>query len=476
MTLTSLPLDILILILQNLSVGELAALSSTCQVLKVLVYEYGWSEYLRANPRPSYSLARARSCWSSRFSAQYDALTDAAWMRSDFIARPLSRPWAGKLQPILTINSSRLIVAAGNTIFSYKFSGSWKEKLSPSVLSQGSYSLSPAVSRHRDVTAITAVEDGGLDRTFYAGFQDGSIERITLIEDSADGRSAFSLKRHLVQAADGRDDLVESLSAIHDTSLSLTASGRATLSRLTSIPSVTSRIELNTRSWTAYLCGNASGPYAAFGTSSTTPLAVHSIREDQLCPQPTAILHTKSSLHQLPSSAVYGICQAPPASPWGSSPQMIISGWFDGKVRCYDLRCSSRGGPSSPVMTLSDPWSYESIYSISSGGGFSSCIAAGFARHSVVSFWDVRSPKAGWSVHAPGNDPSPVYSIILESSRLFGVTQSRPFVYDFGPEVSLSTYPSLPSARGVDGLKLMKGYSGPGFYVTTYLHNTCNDE
>lgn len=34
-------------------------------------------------------------------------------------------------------------------------------------------------------------------------------------------------------------------------------------------------------------------------------------------------------------------------------------------------------------------------------------------------------------MHAPGNDRSPVFSVQLESSRLFGVTEMRGFVYDF---------------------------------------------
>jgi WD40 repeat protein len=125
----------------------------------------------------------------------------------------------------------------------------------------------------------------------------------------------------------------------------------------------------------------------------------------------------------------------------GSSPQILVSGWYDGQVRCYDLRSSSRvsaatnsdqtPAPLLPVLSLFDPLSVEPIYSISCGGGSSSHIAAGSARHGVISFWDLRFPRAGWSVYAPGNDPSPVYSVILESSRIYGATQSRPFVYDF---------------------------------------------
>ncbi|KAF8627481.1 hypothetical protein AX17_006293 [Amanita inopinata Kibby_2008] len=480
----SLPSDILILVLQNLSIQELAALCCTCRAVYALVNDCGWSLYLRANTRPSYSLSNALAHWSPRTCAQYNALTDAAWVRSEFIARPLSRPWIGKLQPTLTINPSRLVVAAGNTLYSYRFADFCKEKQSPPIISEGSYIFTPPYSvRNRDITAVTFVDDGNSDRTLFIGFRDGSLERATITQPSADGEHHFGLSRYPVGIPDVPGDFIESLSSSKEFLLSLTASGRATLSMTTAPTS--SSIELNSRSWASYLCFNAVNPFAAFGMSSTMPLAVYSIKEDGFNDYPTAILQPQSASGHQPFSAVYGISQAPAASPWGCSPQILVSGWFDGCVRCYDLRSSSRSrdldqrlcgpAPLQPVLSLSDPWSYESIYSVSCGGGFSTYIAAGSARHSVVSFWDVRSPKTGWSVHAPGNDPSPVYSVILESSRLFGATQSRPFVYDFGPGVTFNTYPNLPRARGIDGLRVKKGQRDPGFYVTTYRHSTSND-
>jgi WD40 repeat protein len=170
------------------------------------------------------------------------------------------------------------------------------------------------------------------------------------------------------------------------------------------------------------------------------PMTVYSITSDRLSPSPSAIM-SMNAPDLNTQSAVYGISRAPLASPWGSSPQILVSGWYDGQVRCYDLRSHSRVSaatdsnqtlaPLLPVLSLFDPRSFEPIYSVSCGGGSSSHIAAGSARHGVISFWDVRSPRAGWSVYAPGNDPSPVYSVIVESSRVFGATQSRPFVYDF---------------------------------------------
>lgn len=405
------------------------------------ITEFGWSGYLRKNPRPSHSLFRARGRWSPKTCAAHDTLTDRAWSRSEFTARPLARPWTGKLQPLLAINRFRLVVAAGSYLYLYIFGDSCGVE-APSIQLEGAYPLNGRYMR-RDITGIAFVDDDGLDRTLLVGFQDGALERVVLpevskgVSVSVPERLPSTLFSQLINS-----DFIENLSSDGEFLLSLSSNGSAALTDLKLSPHPPSPIELKARSWVSHLCMQSSGPYAAFGTSSTTPLAVHSITTDRLSSTPYAILHTHDGIDSdgPTSSAVYGIARAP-SSPWGSSPQIIVSGWFDGKVRCYDLRSSLRGSSNSnsaegpapllPVLSLSDPWSYEAIYSVSCGGGSNSHIAAGTARHSVVSFWDVRSPKTGWSVHAPGNDPSPVYALHLESSRLFGVTQSRPFVYDF---------------------------------------------
>ena len=276
-------------------------------------------------------------------------------------------------------------------------------------------------------------------------------------------------------------DVMEHLSCARTTLLSLSSSGLAGLWDMTHSAPSPALIDLDTKSWVCHLALSACTPYAAFGTSSNKPLAVHPIAEAALSPRPIAILHTQQTEagRRLRPSAVYGITGSPDASPWGGSEQVIISGWYDSKVRVHDMRSSSRlnvseaaagsgndPAPLKPVMSFRDPWSYEPIYTVACGGGGASHIAAGSARHSVVAFWDARSPNEGWSVHAPGNDPSPVYAMALEGSRLFGATQSRPFVYDFGPGVTEDTYP--PINRRDELVKTKDG--GPGFYVTKYYH------
>ncbi|KAF9483384.1 hypothetical protein BDN70DRAFT_827641 [Pholiota conissans] len=497
-TLTSLPEDILILILEPLGIHELDALSLTCRTFNTIVNAYGWTNYLRINPRPSYSLAKARNVWSPRKRARYDGLADEAWTRAEFIARPLSRAWAAKLQPVLAISPSRLLVGAGSSISSYTFGAPKPGPCAPPVVFQGTVSLLEHPDRARDITAISMVTDDDVTVIVDVAFHDGAIERVRLFP--AGDPPVLSFTRTKLPPMPNAD-FVENISTDANTMLTLSSNGLARLSPIITATAdtptpPTSLIDLQTRSWTSLL-SLQSTPYAAFGTASSTPLTVHALDDGgALSPAPTAILHTKrAAADRLPSSAVYGLARAPPCSPWGASPQILVSGWYDGQVRCYDLRSSSRfssntphttngalNGPTHttttpllrPVLTLADRWSYEPIYSLSTGGGSGSHIAAGTARHSVVSFWDARSPSTGWSVHAPGNDPSPVYAVALESARFFGVTQSRVFVYDFGPGVSLEreTYPALPLVRGVDGLKQRKGANRATYHVLRYAHDS----
>ncbi|KAF5353102.1 hypothetical protein D9758_008705 [Tetrapyrgos nigripes] len=475
--LLELPTDVLIVIVQYFGISELAALYRTCKTFFTLIDTYGWCNYLRRNPRNSLSLSRAYETWSPARRVRYNTLTDRAWSNLRFVARPLSRPWKGRFQPTLALSKTRLVVASGCTIFCYKFNVIKSDSSQPSVQCEGSLSLSANPDSRRDITSIVSIHDEESCQTLLCGLQDGTFTQVVLL--SQDDANMTGKVTHLGNISP-MGGSIESLSCEGSLLLSLSSTGEASFRSPTSLEPALSSIQLGTRSWKSYLTTKASTPFAAFGTSSKTPLAVYSILYGTELPEkPTVILDTSKDTPSV-SSAVYGICSAPLSSPWGSSPQIVVSGWFDGQVHVHDLRSPIRVSSSSlyssdstthqiprlhPVLSLSDPWTFDPIYSVSSGGGAGSHIAAGSARHSVVCFWDVRSPKNGWSVYAPGNDRSPVYDVVLESSRLFGATDSRPFVYDFGPGVTQDTYPAVKA----DGLKTKR--SNPiAYYVTKYSH------
>lgn len=411
---------------------------------------------------------------------RYDTLADRAWSRAVFIARPLSRPWAGTLQPVLEISPSRLLVAAGHTLYSYRIQDTLVEAYGTRLVYEGSWYLAKGNSSSEcDVTSMAFVDDNEEDRTVCVGFDDGCVEHLRLpLHDSSNLRRRVTVRRapHAALHSHGRG-AIESVSHSRNSLLSLSSWGSVAFNDLSS-PSVSpTTLELQARSWTSHLCMTASTPYAAFGTTNTehsSPILLHYITPSSL--SPVASLTLDSSKHR--KSAVYGITRPPPSSPLGSSDQVIVSGWYDGGVRVHDLRACERGVSSGngtgsallPALELRDPWTPEPVYCVSCGGGSASFIAAGTARHSVVAFWDIRHPAKGWSVYAPGNDPSPIYSIILESSRLFGATQSRPFVYDFGPGVTKDTYPPISPTRGRADQRLKPTGDGINFHVLKYNH------
>ncbi|EIN12637.1 hypothetical protein PUNSTDRAFT_97438 [Punctularia strigosozonata HHB-11173 SS5] len=516
-----LPGDVLMLIMYHLELTDLLVLSLTCHYLHDLVASSGWAQYARTHQRYAPSLSPLRESWSKDPLAQlcFHAETDRAWAKAACVARPLMQPWHGKLQPLMAISPSRLVVAAGSDVYAYAFEGPGAR-----VRFDCLYHLREPDTPRRDVTGLAFVSDSdcGDESVLCVGFEDGVLELVTL-------PSPPEYEKELGVPADCRTpldvfagDLIESLCSCSSDILSLSLSGQGTfISLASSLPSSASSscsdssdsiplpsfpyttIDLPGRGWSSHLNMSASTPYAAFGTSSPTPLVLHALLPDTgFSREPLAILGagTKVTSQQ---SAVYGIARAPSHFPWGGPDPIVVSGWYDGVVRVHDLRASSRSDHAglTPVMKLYDPWSTEPIYSVAAGGGSGSHIAAGSARHSVVSFWDVRaSPTHGFSIHGPGNDPSPVYSLVLESSRLFGATQSRAFVYDFGPDVSTSTYPPLPTDTDFvlpdvpapnnnnnnnnggrrnrtrrtqlnEGLKRPKDWNGIGYYVTKYSHN-----
>lgn len=313
------------------------------------------------------------------------------------------------------------------------------------------------------ITSIAPAHDQD-GAEFYLGLASGIVSRMPI---NIRGSGTLQLPASIEFAHSG--DPVVALSSKGNSLLGVSQNGVATVSTAGSVET----FDLKTRAWTCHLSQN----HALFGLTSKAPLVVHSIRPSGMSTQPIYIFDP-SSQDTHSKSAVFGICRAPPSATWGSD-QVIVSGWYNGSVNVHDLRTSRRlrdsTSPSSaphllPVLTFVEP-SVDPIYCVATGGGSSNCIAAGLARHGMVAFWDIRSRRSsGWSVYSPGNDVSPVYSVILESSRLFGVTQARPFVYDFGWGVVEDTHPPLQLSRA-ETKALKKQEDGPGYYVTTWRHS-----
>jgi hypothetical protein len=424
------------------------------------VKSHGWKSYLVRNPRETWSISNALVEWSAYEQVKYHVKTDKAWAKPRFPAFALCHPWKGRLQPVLAINSSMLVVAAGHVLHSFTFEQRVTEGDAPAVRSECTFLLG---STHGDVTAISFVPDNGSKRTVFLGYTDGLLERIELPLPAHDEKQISIIDHDTPTRSKSYHhfgDLIEALSSNSTGLLSFTSSGASALFDPSTFV-VTSTLDLaNTRGWNAYNAGS----YAAFGTASDDPLVVHAITPSGILNDRLATLSPSiDDAHAPLRLAVYGLSRAPSCAPWGVSPQTLLSGWYDSFVHLHDLRKPS----SRPALSFYDPWLCEPVYTVGAAGPH---VAAGAARHSVVAFWDARASRgAGWSVHAPGNDPSPVYALALEDSRLFGATQSRAFAMDFGPGLRSGTYPGVEI---IGATKSTRAKNGVGYFVTRYRHET----
>ncbi|TFY50462.1 hypothetical protein EVG20_g11503, partial [Dentipellis fragilis] len=258
MSLQALPTDILIVVIKVLDLQELVALSQTCKLFKTLVHDFGWANYIRLHPRDSCSLDKSLRTWDPLSQVRHHVLTDKAWARHKFAARPLSRPWQGKLQPLLAINPTRLVVAAGHTVYSYIFTTSGHLESAPGIQFECSYNLSTPHNQRRDITSLAFAPDSGMDRTLYIGFEHGALERVFLPPSKIGQRDVAVGPTLRTPFNYHYGVLIESLSISGDLLLSLSANGSAGLLNLSSVAPTPTMIDLEDRGWSTHLSTHSS--------------------------------------------------------------------------------------------------------------------------------------------------------------------------------------------------------------------------
>lgn len=495
--------DILLVLFEFIPLSSLARLCLTCRRLHMLVNDKGWPTHFKHchNKRTCHSLSSARSTWNPYENLKYDNLTDRAWKECSFIARPLSSAWSKHCVPSVALSNSRLIYGAGRDLHFYAFTRPNTAGQSPGVRFERRLTVGQGGHLDENMSGLAYMPDGS---SLVASFEDGSLMEIFIPDEPffdhpPNYEGAFLntqlLSTRLLYKA---ETSISCLSTRDHLCLTLSVGGEANLHNLTSGTASNSVIG---RHRCAHL-SSSSPRYAALGAKDSVPLRIHSISESQLCPVPSLALGCRSwgnstNIDGISSSgdllsrvrrsndAVLAMSDPPPH--FGSSGQVLVSGWMDGLVRIYDLRSSHRYSPSkidrvdgssitvptlSPVMSMYDRES-RGIGTITSGGGAGCHVAASSLTDRLISFWDVRSPRDVWSVNAPvTKDPSTVYTLAMESSRLFGATQRRPFVYDFGPGLTTNTYPAVETDEA-DGLELQS--NGIGYRLRRHRSHNKRD-
>lgn len=336
--------------------------------------------------------------------------------------------------------------------------------------------------------AITSVVDGTRDGELVVSRVNGAVQRLTVVHDGRERGGSVMLKETAryspaaggekgaktnVQALASSGGMLAS-AATHrhvipstvtppssgastpvDGSLAASLSRRAvptsysvSLYNLNSPWEVPTTIPFARKPWSVLLSPTTSSAptWLAVGHTGTRPLSlVH------LTPSGPLTSSIVNLAHSSRSTSVYGLTTPSlTSSPFAHPSQTLIATFFDSTTRIYDLRIAPPSSSSLPtsfdddpssrpaneVLRLSDPWSDDAGYAVSCGGPGGAYVAVGTARNANVRLFDVRSPRTGITAYAPEQDRSPVYSVAMEGSRIWGVTESRGFGLDwdgFGP-------------------------------------------
>lgn len=394
------------------------------------------------------------------------------------MARPLGPEWNKSFHPLLALHNRHLIVGVGNSVISYNFKPSSSFTETTRVCFERVVAF-PKDAR-KDITGIGFHNHG---EDLILSFVHGGLARINLenVMASTTTKKKRSLAMKVPKLAlvkNNSSSRIKDLSICGDSALAVDSSGTLSLFSLeharpeimfTTNPFEDTGIsELGRRpgktvAWSNYLSLTSSSTgYAVVGISShTNPLSVFNVSQSAIHSQPCAYLSPSTSEeNSVRSTAVYAITGSNNFNNLKNdthgnlsfSDQIVLSGWYHGVITMYDLRCPTRlmHGHTKmhpPTLLLQDPLAFSSIYSLSMADYR---VAAGSAHYSLLQLYDLRAPQSGFSIYLPQGrqQSSPVYSTVMESTRIWAGTESHALGVDFG-KTSYSTFPTASERHGV---------------------------
>ncbi|KAG8943033.1 hypothetical protein FRC04_003244 [Tulasnella sp. 424] len=552
---TSLPIEIIYVILDYLSPPEICKLALVSRLFHHFISSY-WSHYHTLNPRPSLTLTESiKHHWTPAQLALHNHTSDLSWSNRAGAAQELLQ--IGKIppQPVMAIGSNRIFVSTLLKVTMLNLAVklpprrprldiTWPQAVvsgAGDIPEPSSSNRSPNTRRRTAITDVTGMivphNDDGPNSTLCIGTADGRVARfhINPSTNAPHTRHRAQSSKPLLQITETAryphpkcrvNALIQESPAMTSDSTSSSSDLMASLAHHV-IPGYRGLVSLYhiKAPWTPPqslllpgmpVCGllsssaTANSPYIAVGTrentssnSTTTTLdshndewwthhplkhsrhwpkaiyasspgiAVHPLSPTQLSPDPLALLAPLSRSGTMASSgtsqpprrkmlnAPYAMCAPSPTAPFGSSSNIILSGWYDSHVLVHDLRVpptslsstsSASPAPLSPVLSFHDRFTDSAVYSLGMGGGSGSHIVAGMASHGVLEIFDARNPRRSWGLYSPGKTSASVYQLHVEGSRIWGLTD-RLFVVDMGPEAQGSDITPMLWVHHADSIR-----------------------
>lgn len=442
--LTQLPDDIWNCVFSHIDTyADLVQISLACKSLHELVESIGWrSFFTRSEFRLLSDMTRGSHfskelCWREKVRL-------AVQPQRNFVSRTFKAHCLARhrkdFTPVVKLDVNKVIVGTGNCLELRYFDKSADNNGDILFCHERSWTLSRVSDHIVDILIPTPGSDLIYIAFFFSGIflyrlpEDIGRKPIQLLQMHEDATALEYLNNVMSLSAPARNP-EHFLVTYYDGSMTLFST--ETHERLASYSHFA-------RPWcTTFLSKNV----FALGAGNDSPLSLHTIRE--------------GSIEQL---YTIGQSRSPVYSMDTYTDKVIVSGWYDGKVRLYDLRVTTENA----ITSFADPLDDSAIYSVKTDG-FK--LVAGAARHGRLRMWDLRyslsdeaigqsTPSTrldlvgqvipsktwvstGWSAFL-GTNRSPVYSLDMDHRIVIAATASELWAmnFDFDKRAVTTTKPS----------------------------------
>ena len=376
---------------------------------------FGLPLYLSRHPQRHLSLFPTASAWKPKALIRHHHAIASALSHRRWHALQIGPTWRDAVIPTLSVSPTRLVLGVGGRLIVHPL----VDPPEPGAkrVGRGREYMIAKKGRGSEADIVGALELG--DDELAVAQYDGTLQRYKL--DPANG-SLRSTAHYAHPAGSNLQTLAIGQSG--EVILTTTTHGYVSLFKTRSPWVPPDTFALKDRAWSSMASTRHSSLSLALYFGVAGGIAIHPLRPSS-GPDPRSERLLIGP--DLPSrSTAYDMTF--PSSPSAHHPSLLLSSWFDSYLRLHDLRTASR----EPVLEFFDPWQWadgSAIYSTTYLAEHH--IAGGGARHGTVSLFDIRQPKAGWSVFTPGGKGSPVYALQGEGGRLWGVTEKRAFMLAF---------------------------------------------
>lgn len=407
----------------------------------------GIPTYLLNHPFVHTSISPPSSHWPASVLVRHNHRIDRQIASRKWHAAQIGPAWPQAVIPVISLTEDRLLIGAGGKLIVHPLTpsnrrtrGEKSQYGARTIEKERVYAVTKKADGSRgDIVGIAPLTDG---QVIVAQF-DGTVQRLSLDGSAAPTGPGQSVQPRSTAHYSSAKREAGTKAAIHtlahdgDTFLTTTSSPNpcAYIYLARSPWKDPVRLSFPTtepRAWSSLITTSSGylAPSVMLGLSSN--ISIYDLPTVSTSSSYNAAMIKQTPVRTLtgpdpPSrSSAYDL-HLPPA---GSAhhPALLLSAWFDSHLRLHDLRAPQ----SEAVTEFSDPWTWadgSAMYSSAWFGEYG--IAGGGARHGTVCLFDVRYPKKGWSVFSPQGKGSPVYDLVGEGGRLWGVTEKRAFVLAF---------------------------------------------